>query len=277
MFNLILGNLTFTTVTFDKGSLILVDYTAKIKDTGEVFDTTRSDDAEQHSIFDSSIAYQPRLFSIHEFTFPALKGLDEGLANTSVGDKLTIEVTPEDGFGMRDSGNVRMIPIRKLGEDADKISVGDTIEIDNRPGIIRFIGSGRVQIDYNHKYAGKTIVYDVHVIRSLEKPEEKISAVLEHFFPDEDEILFELADYTLLIPLPEKFVGRDNIQATKFSIQANIFKIVPTLTAINFLETYVNKSIPPPNPQEAPSSPDVAASEPTPETIPSESETTKSL
>jgi len=27
-------------LTFDKGSLILVDYTAKVKDTNEVFDTT---------------------------------------------------------------------------------------------------------------------------------------------------------------------------------------------------------------------------------------------
>ncbi|MCH9040765.1 MAG: peptidylprolyl isomerase, partial [Thaumarchaeota archaeon] len=27
-------------MTFDKGSLILVDYTAKVKDTSDVFDTT---------------------------------------------------------------------------------------------------------------------------------------------------------------------------------------------------------------------------------------------
>ena len=49
-----------------------------------------------------------------------------------------------------------MIPLRKLGEDAEKVSVGDTVEIDNKKGIIRFIGSGRVQIDYNHRFAGKT-------------------------------------------------------------------------------------------------------------------------
>ena len=31
-----------------------------------------------------------------------------------------------------------MIPLRKLGEDAEKVSVGDTVEIDNKKGIIRF-------------------------------------------------------------------------------------------------------------------------------------------
>ena len=32
-------------MTFNKGSLILLDYTAKIKDTGEVFETTIEDKA----------------------------------------------------------------------------------------------------------------------------------------------------------------------------------------------------------------------------------------
>ena len=60
-----------------------------------------------------------------------------------------------------------MIPLRKLGEDAEKVSVGDTIDIDNKRAIVRFIGSGRVQVDYNHRYAGRTILYDVNVLKSL--------------------------------------------------------------------------------------------------------------
>ena len=37
--------------------------------------------------------------------------------------------------------------------------------MDNRTGIIRFIGSGRVEIDFNHRYAGRTLVYDVKYIK----------------------------------------------------------------------------------------------------------------
>ena len=37
-----------------------------------------------------------------------------------------------------------MIPLRKLGEDAEKVSIGDMIEVDNKKGVVRFIGSGRV-------------------------------------------------------------------------------------------------------------------------------------
>ena len=134
-------------MTFKKGQLILLDYTAKIKDSGEVFETTNEDDAKKHSIHDPNIKYMPKLVSVGEAW--VLKGLDDALPETKAGEKKTIEVPAEKGFGARDKGKVRMIPLRKLGEDAEKVSVGDTVEIDNKKGIIRFIGSGRVQIDYN--------------------------------------------------------------------------------------------------------------------------------
>ncbi|MEE9511751.1 MAG: FKBP-type peptidyl-prolyl cis-trans isomerase, partial [Nitrosopumilaceae archaeon] len=165
-------------MTFNKGSLILIDYVAKVKDTDEVFDTTIEEEAKKYSIHETDVKYQPKLVSIGEVSYPVLKGLDEALTKTAVGDKLTVEVTPDKGFGERDPKKVRMIPIRKLGEDAEKVSVGDTIEIDNKRGIIRFIGSGRVQMDYNHRYAGKTILYDVNVIQSLDSDHDKIEGIL---------------------------------------------------------------------------------------------------
>ncbi|MCV0412499.1 peptidylprolyl isomerase [Nitrosarchaeum sp.] len=229
-------------MTFNKGSLILIDYTAKVKDNAEVFDTTIEEDAKKHSIHESNVKYQPKLVSIGEVSYPVLKGLDEALAKTSVGDKLTIEVTPDKGFGERDSGKVRMIPIRKLGEDAEKVSVGDTIEVDNKRGIIRYIGSGRVQIDYNHRYAGKTILYDVNVVKSLETPNDKVDGILKNRLPLEDsKIAFELKDKEVNITIPEEILRADGLQIMKHFIQLDIFKFVPSLEKVNFIETHVNK------------------------------------
>jgi len=229
-------------LTFNKGSLILIDYTAKVKDNAEVFDTTIEEDAKKHSIHESNVKYQPKLVSIGEVSYPVLKGLDEALAKTSVGDKLTIEVTPDKGFGERDSGKVRMIPIRKLGEDAEKVSVGDTIEVDNKRGIIRYIGSGRVQIDYNHRYAGKTILYDVNVVKSLETPNDKVDGILKNRLPLEDsKIAFELKDKEVNITIPEEILRADGLQIMKHFIQLDIFKFVPSLEKVNFIETHLNK------------------------------------
>ena len=115
-------------MTFNKGSLILLDYTAKIKDTGEVFETTIEEDAKKNSLHDHNVKYQPKLVSVGESW--VIKGFDEALEKTSVGDKTTIEITPDKGFGERDTGKVRMIPLRKLGEDAEKVSIGDMVEVE---------------------------------------------------------------------------------------------------------------------------------------------------
>ena len=149
---------------FVKGSLILIDYTAKVKDSDEVVETTIVDEAKKYNLFQDNIKYQPKLVSVGESW--VLKGLDDALASAKTGDKLKVDVTPDKGFGERDSGKVRMIPLRKLGEDADKVGVGDTIEVDQKTGVVRFVGSGRVQVDFNHRLAGKTVVYDVKIGRA---------------------------------------------------------------------------------------------------------------
>jgi peptidylprolyl isomerase len=229
-------------LTFDKSSLILIDYVAKVKDTDEVFDTTIEEDAKKYSIYESDVKYQPKLVSIGEISYPVLKGLDEALAKTAVGDKLTVEVSPDKGFGERDSKKVRMIPIRKLGEDAEKVSIGDSIEIDDKRGIIRFIGSGRVQIDYNHRYAGKTILYDVNVIKSLDSENDKIDGILKNRMPVENsKIEFTINEKQASITIPEEIFRADGLQIIKHFIQVDIFKFVPLLEKVNFVETHQKK------------------------------------
>jgi peptidylprolyl isomerase len=237
-------------LTFSKSSLILVDYTAKVKDTDDIFDTTIEADAKKHSIYEENVKYQPKLVSIGEVSYPVLKGLDEALAKTSVGEKLTVEVTPDKGFGERDTKKVRMIPVRKLGEDAEKVSVGDTIEVDNKRGIIRYIGSGRVQVDYNHRYAGKTILYDVNVIKSLDSPSDKVDGILKNRLPVEDsKIAFDLKDKEVSITIPEEILRADGLQIMKHFIQLDIFKFVSTLEKVNFVETHINKQTPAKKPE----------------------------
>ncbi|MFN3653730.1 MAG: FKBP-type peptidyl-prolyl cis-trans isomerase [Candidatus Nitrosotenuis sp.] len=227
-------------MTFNKGSLILIDYTAKVKDTSEVFETTIAEEARKHNLYQENIKYQPKLVSVGESW--VIKGLDEALANAKPGDKLTVDVTPDKGFGERDPGKVRMIPLRKLGEDAEKVSVGDTIEVDQRTGVVRFVGSGRVQVDFNHRFAGKTIVYDVNVIKALETNEDKITAILKRHMPvDDSKIVSKLNGNVLDVTIPEDIFAAEGLRVIKYFIQADIFKFVPTLEKINFIETYSNK------------------------------------
>lgn len=226
-------------MTLEKGSLILLDYTAKIKDSNEVFETTRADDVKNNPDFDPNKKYEPRLLGVGEGW--VLKGLDEALLQSNIGSPLNIEIPPEKAFGERDPSKVRMIPLRKLGEKANEVSIGDVIEIDDRIGIIRFIGSGRVQVDFNHKYAGRTLVYDANIVKKLDNDDEKISNLIRRRLPiDTADIKYENKDSNLEVSLPENTFLIEGIQIIKRGISTDIFKFIPSLKSVIFVEKYNN-------------------------------------
>jgi peptidylprolyl isomerase len=221
----------------EKGSLVLVDYTARVKDTNDIFDTTREEEAKNTKFYDPTHKYEPRIVSIGESW--VLKGLDEALSNANVGDKLNIEVPPEKGFGKRDDSKIRMIPQRKLGDKADEVGVGDEIEIDNRRAIVRYVGSGRIQVDFNHRFAGKTLIYDANVLKKLDSDGEKISALIKRRMGvDENKLQINLAAPNLEIQLPEDTYLAEGLQIVKRAVANDIFKFVPAIKNIKFIESY---------------------------------------
>src|SRR5215211_8446797 len=225
-------------MTFDKGSLILLDYTARIKDNGEIFETTIEEDAKKSNLYDPTRKYEPRLISVGEGW--VLKGLDEALTSMDVGQKLSVEISPDKGFGERDTNKVRMIPQRKLGEKANEVKVGDVIELDDRTGIIRYIGSGRVQMDYNHRLASRVLVYDVNVVKKIESNEDKIKYLLKRRLPlDDEKAKFEYNSDTVVIELSEDISLLDGLQIIKKAVTTDIFKFVNGLNKITFQEVYL--------------------------------------
>jgi peptidylprolyl isomerase len=221
----------------EKGSLILLDYTARVKDSNDIFDTTREEEAKKTSLYDPTHKYEPKIVSVGESW--VLKGLDEALSGANVGDKLNIEVPPEKAFGKRDDTKIRMIPQRKLGDKADEVGVGDEIEIDNRRGIVRYVGSGRIQVDFNHRLAGKTLLYDANVLKRLESDSEKVSALIKRRLGvDETKLQINLVEHNLDIQLPEETYLAEGLQIVKRAVANDIFKFVPSIKTIKFVESY---------------------------------------
>jgi peptidylprolyl isomerase len=222
----------------------LVDYTARVKDTNEVFETTREEEAKKtQELYDPTRKYEPRLVSVGESW--VLKGLDEALANAGVGDKLNVEVTPDKGFGDRDPNKVRMIPQRKLGDKADEVSVGDVIEVDDRTGIVRYVGSGRIQVDFNHRFAGRTLLYDVNVVKKLDTENDKVSGLLKRRMGlEENKVKFNLSAPNLEIEVPEDAFLAEGLQIIKRAVANDIFKFVPSVKSVKFVESYQAPQIP---------------------------------
>ncbi len=229
-------------MTFEKGTLIYVNYTAKVKDTDEAIETTVEDEAKKLNIHDSERRYGPRLVSVGEEW--VLKGLDEEIGKMDSGERKTVELTPEKAWGNRDPTLLRMIPVRKFGERADDMRVGDPVEVDNRIGVIRFLGSGRAQVDFNHRLAGKTLVYDVEVVNKVDGDKEKIRALIKRRFPGEisESMLFGTEAGDLVIEVPEAAFMMEGLQVIKRGIANDVVHFIPSVSAVTFQEVYPKKA-----------------------------------
>jgi peptidylprolyl isomerase len=225
---------------FEKGTLVYVNYTAKVKDTGDPIETTLEEEAKKLDIYDSDRRYEPRLVAVGEGW--VLKGLDEEIAAMDVGEKKTAELPPDRAWGARDPTMLRMVPLRKFGEKADEMRVGDEVEMDNRVAVVRFIGSGRAQVDFNHRLAGKTLLYEIEAIRKVEPGEDTIRSLMKRRFPGEGEKLeFSQESGDVSVTIPEESFLVEGLQFIKRGIANDVLRFVPETKKVTFIEAYPRK------------------------------------
>ena len=229
---------------FAKGTLIFANYTARVKDTGEGIESTVEDEAKKLKIYEDSRKYEPRLVAVGEGWL--ISGLDAEVAKLSVGEKKEIELPPEKAFGVRDPTQLRMIPLRKFGEREHELAVGDQVEIDNRVGTVRFLGSGRAQVDFNHRLAGKSIIYDFEVLKTVETDGDKVRALVDRrLVSDGKKAAVEMSDGALTVTIPEEQFLTEGLQIIKRGISNDVFKFVPGVGTLTFREEFVNPKAPP--------------------------------
>ncbi|MDA4128022.1 MAG: peptidylprolyl isomerase [Thaumarchaeota archaeon] len=224
----------------EKGTLIYANYTAKVKDTGEAIETTLEAEAKKLKIYDAEKKYEPRLVSVGEGWI--LAGLDEEIKKMDVGQKKEIELLPSKAFGERDPAQLRMVPLRKFGEKAHELEVGDQVEIDNRVATVRFIGSGRAQVDFNHRLAGKTVVYDFEVVKKVETQDDKIKALIKRRFGAEGEkVKYTVKAGELQVEIPEDLFLAEGLQIIKRGISTDVFHFTEPIREVTFVEKFASK------------------------------------
>jgi len=96
-----------------------------------------------------------------------IPGLEKGLAGAQAGDKRTVTVPPEEGYGLVDKGLVQKVPKRAFKGIRD-LRVGQRLETSGPSGpevvIVKAISGDMVTVDGNHELAGQTLVFDVEIV-----------------------------------------------------------------------------------------------------------------
>jgi len=226
---------------FEKSDLVLIDYVAKVKETGEVFDTTVEDVAKKERLYKEGEIYEPKLVAVGEGW--VLKALDESLLNLELNKTTPVEIPPEKAFGSRDPEKVRLVPLRRLIAKGITPQLGMRFEFEGKLAVVRTMGAGRVQLDFNPPLAGKTLVYEVTVQKKLETKEEKINALIHRRIPAVDMTKFSLKMRKTVIEInvPEETFYVEGLQLAKRGIATDIQKFFPETATIKFVETFTKK------------------------------------
>ena len=97
-----------------------------------------------------------------------LPGLEAALTDKQVGDKFSVTLTPEEGYGDYEEEDVEEIDRADI-PNADELEVGMGVEVEDEDGFtytaeVIEMNDKVVVLDFNPPLAGKTLTYDVEVV-----------------------------------------------------------------------------------------------------------------
>ncbi len=95
-------------------------------------------------------------------------GMQLAIFGLKEGDKQTLTLTPEQGFGYRDENNIRDLPSSDFPADmAPESGLAFSFESpegEELPGTVISITGDQVKVDFNHPLAGQELVFTVEIL-----------------------------------------------------------------------------------------------------------------
>ncbi len=221
----------------NKGDFIMVDMTGSSIETGEVFDTSDEETARTEGQFDEERTYGSRLVIVGDGY--VLRGLDAKLPGIAFDEDVEIEIDPIDAFGARNPDDMETVLYRILRSKGINPYVGAELEIDGRSAIIRSVGAGRVQVDYNHPLAGRKIVYKLKVVEHITDDKDKMRALLGRRFLgiETKEFAIKKTKKKLRIGIPDQIFFGENIQIAKRGVALDLLRYFEGIDEIEYYET----------------------------------------
>lgn len=223
-----------------EGDFVLVDYTVYDKESGKILDTTIEERAKEGGIYRGDVKYEPELVILGEGLL--LKSVEEEIAKMEEGGEERVELPPEKAFGERDPSKIRVVPARELSRRGIVPRVNEEIELDGQRAVIRAVGGGRVILDFNHPLAGKTLVYELKVVKVVSAIEDKIRELAYRWYRKSiprEEIEVEIEGDCAVITLPQGHLAVEGAAVARRAIVRDVEKYIPEVSKVVFKEEYV--------------------------------------
>jgi FKBP-type peptidyl-prolyl cis-trans isomerase SlpA len=116
-------------------------------------------------VVDSTFDKNPATFKVGDGNL--LPGFEQAIYGLKAGDKRSLSISPEQGFGQGNPQNIQVMP-RSQFQDME-LSEGLLVIFNDAanaelPGVVKAFDDSQVTIDFNHPLAGKALSFDVEII-----------------------------------------------------------------------------------------------------------------
>lgn len=136
--------------TVKSGDTVKVHYTGKLEDG---------------TIFDSSASRDPLEFTVGEQR--VISGFENAVVGLGVGDKKSVSISPQDGYGEYTTDLVATINRSQIPADIEP-APGLVLQGDTPNGPMKFmitvVEGDNVTLDGNHPLAGKQLNFEIEVM-----------------------------------------------------------------------------------------------------------------
>ncbi|TBV14926.1 FKBP-type peptidyl-prolyl cis-trans isomerase [Stutzerimonas kirkiae] len=113
---------------------------------------------------DTTFDKKPATFRVGDGNL--LPGFEQKLYGLKAGDRRTLQVEAQDGFGQHNPQNVQVMPRSQF--EGMELSEGLLVIFNDAantelPGVVKAFDEQRVTIDFNHPLAGKPLTFEVEI------------------------------------------------------------------------------------------------------------------
>lgn len=120
---------------------------------------------EDATVVDSTKEKAPASFQFGDGNLPP--GFENPIKGMAAGEQGSFTITPEHGFGQHNPQNIQLLKVADFGDETPEpgmvMSFADKAGTE-LPGVVKSVEGERVEVDFNHPLAGRTLTFEVEVI-----------------------------------------------------------------------------------------------------------------
>ena len=108
-----------------------------------------------------------------------LPALEKEIEGMSEGESKEVTLSPENAYGLRNDNALQKVPIKHLAGKYKRLLPGMLVKVNTEKGLVNAsvvkAGKFMVNLDMNHPFAGKTLVFSISIKSIREATAEEIS------------------------------------------------------------------------------------------------------